>query len=287
MIIDKSTVSRVITCYMPHWLIDCALGTQKKNGLMRNDRKISHTKRRSTACEITCCSIKPRSGYAIWHSGQQNRGDPSRAFVSRIWPGFGRGFFSFGGLRFFCFFVLVFPVPLPVPDPPFASSPLAAGPPFTVLLLELPPSGPGELMPDPATDPLFGSFLIASEYFSKCWMEMGRVADSSILIEMVSIGGTVVPVQVLLLLLLLLLLLHIATGHATHTVAGGCCTQPRRPITSGTVGAGERSIVAAEFGRKLMDARKRSTECREVHHERIVSIAARSGLGQAALAAPP
>uniref|UniRef100_A0A182MHW7 Uncharacterized protein n=1 Tax=Anopheles culicifacies TaxID=139723 RepID=A0A182MHW7_9DIPT len=160
--------------------------------------RISHTKRRSTACEMTCCSIKPRSGYAIWHSGQQNSGDPSSAFVSRIWPGFGRA--------------LPVPVAAGVEPTPFASSPLApVPPPFSVLLLELcaseltpvwppplaiplsksfctlnafvstpikPLSGPGELRPEPATDPLFGSFLIVSEYFSRCCMEMGSVADS-------------------------------------------------------------------------------------------------------------
>uniref|UniRef100_A0A182NLD1 Secreted protein n=1 Tax=Anopheles dirus TaxID=7168 RepID=A0A182NLD1_9DIPT len=41
-----------------------------------------------------------------------------------------------------------------------------------------PLSGPGEFSPEPATEPLFGSFLIASEYFSKCWIEIGSVAES-------------------------------------------------------------------------------------------------------------
>lgn len=33
---------------------------------LRAALQMSQTKRRSTACEITCCSIRPRSGYAIW-----------------------------------------------------------------------------------------------------------------------------------------------------------------------------------------------------------------------------
>lgn len=56
---------------------------------------MSQTNLRSTACDITCCSIKHLSGYAIWHSGQQYNVEPSNAFVSRISPGFGRGFFSY------------------------------------------------------------------------------------------------------------------------------------------------------------------------------------------------
>lgn len=43
----------------------------------------------------------------MWHSGQPYKVLPSSAVVSRISPGFGRGFFSFGGFFFFFFFVVV------------------------------------------------------------------------------------------------------------------------------------------------------------------------------------
>lgn len=46
-------------------------------------------------------------GYTIWHSGQPYKVLPSSAVVSRISPGFGRGFFSFGGFFFFFFLVVV------------------------------------------------------------------------------------------------------------------------------------------------------------------------------------
>lgn len=60
---------------------------------------------RSRLWPTKCCSSRPRSGYAIWHSGQQNNVLPSNAVVKRISPGFGRGFFSLGGFFRFFFFV--------------------------------------------------------------------------------------------------------------------------------------------------------------------------------------
>lgn len=42
----------------------------------------------------------------MWHSGQQYNVDPSKAVVSRISPGLGLGFFSFGAFFFFFFFAL-------------------------------------------------------------------------------------------------------------------------------------------------------------------------------------
>lgn len=41
----------------------------------------------------------------MWHSGQPKSVLPSKAVVSLISPGFGRGFFSFGGFFFFFFLV--------------------------------------------------------------------------------------------------------------------------------------------------------------------------------------
>lgn len=65
----------------------------------------------------------------MWHSGQPYKVLPSRAVVSRISPGFGRGFFSFGGFFFFFFLVVVDaalvplllanPLPLLIPFDPF------------------------------------------------------------------------------------------------------------------------------------------------------------------------
>lgn len=43
----------------------------------------------------------------MWHSGQPYNVLPSSAVVNRISPGFGRGFFSFGGFFFFFFLVVV------------------------------------------------------------------------------------------------------------------------------------------------------------------------------------
>lgn len=43
----------------------------------------------------------------MWHSGQPYKVLPSSAVVNRISPGFGRGFFSFGGFFFFFFLVVV------------------------------------------------------------------------------------------------------------------------------------------------------------------------------------
>lgn len=64
---------------------------------------------RSRLWPTKCSSSRARSGYTIWHSGQPYKVLPSSAVVKRISPGFGRGFFSFGGFFFFFFFVVVDP----------------------------------------------------------------------------------------------------------------------------------------------------------------------------------
>nr|CAD7393353.1 unnamed protein product [Timema cristinae] len=63
---------------------------------------MSHTNLRSSLCTARCCSNRSFSGYAIWHSGQQYKVEPSNAVVRRISPGRGRG--GRGMYGFFLYF---------------------------------------------------------------------------------------------------------------------------------------------------------------------------------------
>lgn len=69
--------------------------------------QMSQMYRRSILCTDKCCSKLLLSGYAIWHSGQQNNIVPSMAVAMCTWPGFGG--FGFGG--FFLYFRFFFTLP--------------------------------------------------------------------------------------------------------------------------------------------------------------------------------
>lgn len=236
--------------------------------LFRAALQMSQTNLRSTACWMTCCSTNSRSGYAIWHSGHKYNLEPSKAVVSRISPGFGRGFFSFGARFFFSFLtpfgcfnaffrsffilfpnilllvklpfvwlllwdnneweelmielwlgILMFPLLLPLtlpskilsfvfmklvwfcwcwfkwfklPNDKFKFDPIPFfSPRISFFKLKLLPLSPPELPKFPLFKifpitllelllvVVFGvSFLMDSEYFKKCWMEIGRLADN-------------------------------------------------------------------------------------------------------------
>ena len=69
--------------------------------------KIQSTHLLSILCTARWLSRLSFSGYAIWHSGQQNKIVPSSAVAMWTWPGL--GFLGFGGFFLIFLFFLIFP----------------------------------------------------------------------------------------------------------------------------------------------------------------------------------